>query len=323
MSDAEENNHYDDDYYPIRWKVADFFEDLFVLHRAAVVGVLALLGAGFILLGFLVLNGGESTTETTSGAREAAEVEVSTTSQTPTTIEDNDGDADTDAAEEAAATTEPSTVAPTTSSSSTTTTTTTSTTTTSTTTTTAAPESSRAPTTDEQIAATQAGRIGIVSPNQIVLNGGLPSDAAADEVLALAEDFFPGYTIVDDQIVDDSFADTDSVTLRLSGTDLFGYNSDNLNGIHLPAVDQLAASLIADDAWSVEVTGHTDDVGPSDGNQRLSNRRASAAAARIVAQGVPQARVTSVGLGEDQPIASNGSDAGRLQNRRVEFVLTR
>ena len=156
-----------------------------------------------------------------------------------------------------------------------------------------------------------------------MLNGGLPSDAAADEVLALAEDFFPGYTIVDDQIVDDSFADTDSVTLRLSGTDLFGYNSDNLNGIHLPAVDQLAASLIADDAWSVEVTGHTDDVGPSDGNQRLSNRRASAAAARIVAQGVPQARVTSVGLGEDQPIASNGSDAGRLQNRRVEFVLTR
>jgi len=65
MTDDEQAVN-DDDYYPFRWKVADFFEDLFVLHRTAVVGVLALLGLGFILLGFLVLGWGSSPTDLAS-----------------------------------------------------------------------------------------------------------------------------------------------------------------------------------------------------------------------------------------------------------------
>ena len=329
MSDAEDNLH-DDDYYPLRWKVADFFEDLFVLHRAAVVGVLALLGAGFILLGFLVLNGSSNPTDTAAEVAGTEEVvdDTTTSSQSPTTIEDNDGDADadTDAAEEAArATTEPSTTAPTTSSSTTTTSTTTTTsssTTTTTTTTTAAPESSRSPASEAELAATSSGRIGVISPSQIVLTGGLPTDAAANEVVAFAEEFFPDFAIVDEQIVDESFTDFGSIRLRLSGADLFAYRSDNLNDIHLPAVDQLAASLVANEEWVVEVSGHTDDTGPADGNQRLSNNRAASAAARLVSQGVAQARVTSIGLGEDAPIADNGTDSGRLENRRVEFTLS-
>ena len=155
-----------------------------------------------------------------------------------------------------------------------------------------------------------------------MLTGGLPTDAAANEVVAFAEEFFPDFTIVDEQIVDESFTDFGSIQLRLSGADLFAYRSDNLNDIHLPAVDQLAASLVANEEWVVEVSGHTDDTGPADGNQRLSNNRAASAAARLVSQGVAQARVTSIGLGEDAPIADNGTDSGRLENRRVEFTLS-
>lgn len=300
-TEAEPNK--DSDYYPFRWKVADFFEDLFVLHRTAVVGVLALLGLGFILLGFLVLGWGQGETEIATEARTA------TAAQEPA---GTDGDAD-----PAPVTTQSSsTTSPSTSSTST------STSTTSTTTTTTAPESTRAPTSDEQVANTAQGRIVVLDPNTITIVGGLPTDESADEVLDLATAIFPGYTIDDQQVVHESFADSDTVTLRLSAADLFGYNSDGLNSTYLPVIDQLAASLIADDSWSVEVSGHTDDTGPSDGNQRLSEGRAASAAQRLVAQGVPSAQVTSVGRGEDQPIEPNGTEAGRLANRRVEFELT-
>lgn len=308
MSDAELSK--DDDYYPFRWKVADFFEDLLVLHRTAVVGVLALLGLGFILFGFLVLDlgQGDSTDELATDAR------------TVTDGDNQDEESSTSSAETEDTETSSTTSSSTTSSTSTSTTTTSTTTTT---TTTAPPASDRAATSDAQVAATPAGRIIVMSPGTIGIVGGLPTDQAADEVAELTKALFPGYTIDDQQVVDDSFADSDTVTLRLSAADLFGYNSDGLNSTYLPVIDQLAASLIENDSWTVEVSGHTDDTGPAEGNQRLSQRRAASAANRLTAQGVPSARVTSVGRGEDQPIVSNDSEAGRLANRRVEFELTR
>ncbi len=322
MSDPELSK--DDDYYPFRWKVADFFEDLFVLHRTAVVGVLALLGLGFILLGFLVLGWGQgdSTEELATEARTAAEGD-NPAEESPTSSVANDGITTEEAIgidTEPGDTETTSTTSSTTTSSTTTSSTTTSTTTT---TTTVPPQSDRAATSDAQIAATPAGRVIVMNPGTIGIVGGLPTDEAADEVVELATALFPGFTIDDQQVVDDSFTDSDTVTLRLSAADLFGYNSDGLNSTYLPVIDQLAASLIENDSWTVEVSGHTDDTGPADGNQRLSQRRAAAAATRLTVQGVPSARVTSVGRGEDQPIESNDSEAGRLANRRVEFELAR
>ncbi len=298
-----------DDYYPFRWRVADFFEDLFVLHRTAVVGLLALLGVGFILLGFLVLGPSDSQTETATEARSV-----------------NDGgdldpaDAFDDAETSSSSTT---TAAPTTTTGAPTTTTgapTTTTTAAPTTTTTTIAVSPRAAT-DDQVATTESGRVLVLGPDVVFVSGGLPSDEAADEVVTLAESLFPGFDIEDEQLVHESFTDTDDVTLRLSAPDLFGYNSDDLNTVYQPVIDQLASSLVEQEAFAVEVSGHTDDTGPADGNQRLSERRAASAAQRLISQGLPTDRVTSVGRGEDEPVASNDSEAGRLTNRRVEFVL--
>ncbi|MCX8507783.1 MAG: OmpA family protein [Rhodobacteraceae bacterium] len=71
----------------------------------------------------------------------------------------------------------------------------------------------------------------------------------------------------------------------------------------------------------VQVVGHTDNTGSAAYNADLSQRRAGAVANVLRGAGVSGARLNPVGMGEDQPIASNLSPAGRAQNRRVEIVI--
>jgi len=70
------------------------------------------------------------------------------------------------------------------------------------------------------------------------------------------------------------------------------------------------------------VTGHTDSVGTEKYNQKLSERRADAVKAYLVAHGVNAAVITAVGKGKDQPVASNKTKEGRAKNRRVDIELT-
>lgn len=69
---------------------------------------------------------------------------------------------------------------------------------------------------------------------------------------------------------------------------------------------------------SITVTGHTDSIGTDKYNQKLSERRANAVKAYLVSKGLADTKITTVGKGESQPVASNKTKAGRAQNRRVE-----
>ena len=73
---------------------------------------------------------------------------------------------------------------------------------------------------------------------------------------------------------------------------------------------------------NIEILGHTDDKGTNAYNQRLSQRRAASASSYLRSQGIANARVTTKGLGETDPKVPNDSEAGRADNRRVEFVIT-
>ena len=87
-------------------------------------------------------------------------------------------------------------------------------------------------------------------------------------------------------------------------------------------IARVARSLNDNPASTVLVVGHTDNVGSTDYNQGLSQRRAAAVAQILTSNGVAAARVGTAGRGYSQPVASNDTPGGRAQNRRVEIVIT-
>ncbi|SEL53272.1 Outer membrane protein OmpA [Roseovarius azorensis] len=84
---------------------------------------------------------------------------------------------------------------------------------------------------------------------------------------------------------------------------------------------KVAQSLQRYPNTTVQVVGHTDSDGAASYNQSLSERRANAVASVLMDGGVPFNRIRAFGRGEDQPVASNLTPAGKAQNRRVEIVI--
>ena len=102
---------------------------------------------------------------------------------------------------------------------------------------------------------------------------------------------------------------------------LFATDSATLRPDLTRDIKAVAANLIRYPNSRIEVVGHTDNTGSAAYNQDLSQRRAVAVADVLRGSGVPNARITAYGRGEDAPIASNTSEAGRAQNRRVEIII--
>ena len=98
---------------------------------------------------------------------------------------------------------------------------------------------------------------------------------------------------------------------------LFDFDQSALKPQGKAALDQLLGQLTGMDLEVIVTVGHTDAVGPDAYNQKLSQRRAEAVKAYLVAQGVETNRVYTEGKGETQPVADNTSAAGRAKNRRV------
>jgi OOP family OmpA-OmpF porin len=107
--------------------------------------------------------------------------------------------------------------------------------------------------------------------------------------------------------------------VRLYGIN-FDTGSDRVRPDAKPALDQILAALKANPAWTITIEGHTDATGTPDGNRDLSNRRAAAVKAALVAASIPPDHIATVGFGQDKPVADNQTALGRAQNRRVELV---
>lgn len=88
-------------------------------------------------------------------------------------------------------------------------------------------------------------------------------------------------------------------------------------------LDRLVSLLRDKPNAVIEISGHTDDVGKDSDNLDLSNRRAAAVRTYVIGKGIDEDRVSSKGFGETSPIASNKTDQGRQENRRVEFKLVK
>ncbi len=83
----------------------------------------------------------------------------------------------------------------------------------------------------------------------------------------------------------------------------------------------LAGSLNDYPDTTIDVIGHTDNVGDAGYNQDLSARRARAVTRVLVSNGVGQSRLRAIGRGEAEPVATNQTEEGRALNRRVEIII--
>lgn len=113
----------------------------------------------------------------------------------------------------------------------------------------------------------------------------------------------------------------DRLDLIMPGNVTFDTSAYSIRPQFNPVLDSVASVLYKFKDTKLQVIGHTDSTGAADYNYDLSDRRARSVANYLATQGVDQSRMLTQGVGPDQPIASNNSDAGRTANRRVELQI--
>ncbi len=104
---------------------------------------------------------------------------------------------------------------------------------------------------------------------------------------------------------------------------VFDFNSFRLSNAAKSEINTVFQFLKQNNNLNVIIYGHTDNVGNSDFNQTLSEKRAKAIAEYFISLGLLKERITSYGYGESRPIESNDTEIGRNKNRRVEFRIVK
>lgn len=113
----------------------------------------------------------------------------------------------------------------------------------------------------------------------------------------------------------------DDIILNMPGNVTFDFDSDALKADFYEVLNSVTLVVNEFDQTVLVVDGHTDSIGNPQYNQGLSERRANSVVRYLSAQGVAPVRMAAYGYGENYPIASNQTEAGRAQNRRVELTL--
>jgi outer membrane protein OmpA-like peptidoglycan-associated protein len=123
------------------------------------------------------------------------------------------------------------------------------------------------------------------------------------------------------QLAEMNAKQTDRGMVLTLGDVLFDTGQATLKAGAQSTIDRLAEFLRDSPESTVVIEGHTDSVGSDDYNMQLSQRRADAVRMELLNRNVVSTRVSAAGKGESAPIASNDTDAGRQQNRRVEIII--
>ncbi|MBH9575380.1 OmpA family protein [Inhella proteolytica] len=109
--------------------------------------------------------------------------------------------------------------------------------------------------------------------------------------------------------------------LDLGAQSQFEFGSDSLGSEAMIKLHRIGRALVRLEFAHCRIEGHADEIGSEAFNQQLSERRAHAVARVLLAAGLPPERLQVQGFGKRRPIASNQTDAGRAQNRRVVLIV--
>ncbi len=113
----------------------------------------------------------------------------------------------------------------------------------------------------------------------------------------------------------------DSLLVNFQSALLFDFGSSTLQPGAYDRLRTLARTLNNYPKSDVIIKGHTDKVGAQNYNQSLSEKRSDRVRTFLISEGVAPSRITAIGYGESMPVATNSTESGRGQNRRVEIEI--
>ena len=169
----------------------------------------------------------------------------------------------------------------------------------------------------------------VVSDREVKLSGDALYEAAANQMRGgLGKEFPPGWQYKPEISVKPAAAPVDPTVcqqlfaeLLAKGRIRFESGKADIVADSAGLLDRLIETALRCPTANIEIAGHTDTDGEEAFNQALSEKRAQAVTDYLVKAGLPADRFTATGYGSTQPVASNDTDEGKAQNRRIEFVV--
>jgi OOP family OmpA-OmpF porin len=169
----------------------------------------------------------------------------------------------------------------------------------------------------------------VVSDREVKLSGDALYEAAAGQIRAgLTKDVPQGWQAKPEISVKPAAAPVDATVCQQLFSDLLGRGKirfesgrATIDPDSAGLLDRLIETALRCPTANIEIAGHTDTDGDDGFNQALSEKRAQAVADYLVKAGLPADRFKAMGYGSLQPVASNDTDEGKAQNRRIEFVV--
>jgi OOP family OmpA-OmpF porin len=169
----------------------------------------------------------------------------------------------------------------------------------------------------------------VVTDREVKLSGDALYDAAVAQIRAsLARDFPQGWQVKADISVKPAAAPVDPTVcqqlfseLLAKGKIRFESGRATIDPDSAGLLDRLIEIAMRCPTADIEIAGHTDADGEDAFNQALSEKRAQAVLDYLVKAGLPASRFTATGYGSSQPVASNDTDEGKAQNRRIDFLV--
>ena len=169
----------------------------------------------------------------------------------------------------------------------------------------------------------------VVTDREVKLSGDALYDAAVAQMRAsLARDFPQGWQAKADISVKPAAAPVDPTVCQqlfseslANGKIRFESGRATIDLDSAGLLDRLIEIAMRCPTADIEIAGHTDADGEDASNQTLSEKRAQAVLDYLVKAGLPASRFTAMGYGSSQPVASNDTDEGKAQNRRIDFLV--